>query len=265
MANYSASDVKKLREDTDAPMMECKSALDEADGDMVRAKEILREKGKAAAGKKAGRATGAGVVAIAGNESTVAGIVLESETDFVSRNEGFAELAQTAVESYLADANFDLTSVATDAVAKFRENCQLGSVARKEGLSAYATYVHHDKAKGAIIIGEGDAESLRQVAIHVVAFPPQVVSKDQLSQTILDSEYETEFKRALAEGKPENIAQNIAKGRVNKEFIKSVVLLEQPFFKDPSKSVQQYLSEEAKGTKVTDFVYLAIGQLAAAE
>lgn len=265
MANYSASDVKKLREDTDAPMMECKSALDEADGDMVRAKEILREKGKAAAGKKAGRATGAGVVAIAGNDSVVAGIVLESETDFVSRNEGFAELAQNAVDAYLADATTDLAAVAADAVAKFRENCQLGTTARKEGVAAYATYVHHDKAKGAIIIGEGNVEALRQVAIHVVAFPPQVVSKDQLSQAVLDQELETEYKRALAEGKPENIAQNMAKGRVNKEFIKSVVLLEQPFFKDQSKTVQQYLSEEAKGTTITDFVYLAVGQLASAE
>lgn len=260
MANYTAADVKKLREETDAPMMECKSALDEADGDFARAKEILREKGKAQAGKKAGRATGAGVVAFSVDGTTVAGVVLESETDFVSRNEGFAEIAQAAADALAKDANADLASFATDAVSKFRENCQVGKTFRKEGVETFAKYVHHDKTKGTIVVGEGDAEGLRQVAIHAVAFPPQVVSKDQLSQEMLDKEFEVEKQRALNEGKPENIAENIAKGRVNKEFIKAVVLLEQPFYKEPSKTVQQWLSEEFKGTKVTDFTYLAVGQ-----
>jgi elongation factor Ts len=260
MANYTAADVKKLREETDAPMMECKSALDEADGDFARAKEILREKGKAQAGKKAGRATGAGVVAFASEGTTVAGVVLESETDFVSRNEGFAEIAQAAADAFAKDGGADLTAFATDAVSKFRENCQLGKTFRAENVETYAKYVHHDKAKGALVIGEGDAEGLRQVAIHAVAFPPQVVSKDQLSQEMLDREFEVEKQRALNEGKPENIAENIAKGRVNKEFIKAVVLLEQPFYKDPSKTVEQWLNEEFKGTKVTNFAYLAVGQ-----
>lgn len=260
MANYTAADVKKLREDTDAPMMECKGALDEADGDFARAKEILREKGKAQAGKKAGRATGAGVVAFSVDGTTVAGVVLESETDFVSRNEGFAEIAQAAADALAKDANADLTAFATDAVSKFRENCQIGRTFRKEGVETYAKYIHHDKAKGALVIGEGDAEALRYVAIQAVSLPPQVVSKDQLSQEMLDREFIVEKQRAINEGKPENIAENIAKGRINKEYIKAVVLLEQPFYKEPSKTVQQWLAEEAKGTKVTEFFYLAVGQ-----
>lgn len=260
MANYTAQDVKKLREETDAPMMECKSALDEADGDFARAKEILREKGKAQAGKKAGRATGAGVAAFAVGNGAVAGVVLETETDFVSRNEGFVALAQKAAEALLADGNADLGSYATDAVASFRENAQLGRTVRKEASGTVATYVHHDKTKGAAIIGEGDAETLRQVAIHSVAFQPQVVSKDQLSQEMLENEFQIEKQRAMNEGKPENIAENIARGRVNKEYIKQVVLLEQPFYKEPSKSVGQWLQETAKGTTVKDFIYLGLGQ-----
>ena len=265
MANYTAADVKKLREETDAPMMECKSALEEANGDFARAKEILREKGKAQAGKKAGRATGAGVVAFSVADGTVAGVVLESETDFVSRNEGFAEIAQQAADALRADANTDLTAFATEAVSKFRENSQVGKTFRQEGAGVVSTYVHFDKTKGAVVLGEGDAEALRQVAIHAVAFPPQVVSKDQLSQTLLDSEFAVQKQRALNEGKPENIAENIARGRVNKEFIKEAVLLEQPFYKEPGKSVQQWLAEDGKGAKITAFAYLAVGQGASAE
>lgn len=265
MANYTAQDVKKLREETDAPMMECKSALDEADGDFARAKEILREKGKAQAGKKAGRATGAGVAAFAVGNGAVAGVVLETETDFVSRNEGFVELAQKAADALLADGNADLGSFATDAVASFRENAQLGKTIRKDAPGVVSTYVHHDKTKGAAVIGQGDAEALRQVAIQVVSLPPSVVSKDQLSQEELDREFVVEKQRAINEGKPENIAENIARGRINKEFVKEKVLLEQPFFKDASKSVGQWLAETAKGTTVTDFIYLGLGMGEATE
>lgn len=259
MANYTAADVKKLRDETDAPMMECKSALEEANGDYDRAKEILREKGKAAAGKKAGRATGAGVVAFATDGKTVAGVVLESETDFVSRNEGFGEIAQAAADALLKDASADLAAFAADAVTKFRENVQVGKTIRKAIDGVASTYVHFDKSKGAVVTGSGDAEALRQVAIQVVAFPSAtVVSKDQLSQEALDKEIELETKRAMDEGKPENIAKNIAQGRVNKEYIKQVVLTEQGFYKDPNVSVAQFLKES--GSAVTSFDLLAVGQ-----
>ncbi len=261
MANYSAADVKKLRDETDAPMMECKSALDEADGSFDRAKEILREKGQAQAGKKAGRATGAGSVAIATDGKTVAGIVLEAETDFVTKNEGFGEIAQRAADALLADANVDLSTFATDAVAKFRENCLIGKTFRATIDGVAATYVHHDRAKGAIVLGTGDVEALRQVAIQVVAFPDtQVVSKDQLSQEFLAKELEIETKRAMDEGKPENIAKNIAQGRINKETIKKVVLLEQGYFKDPkgALTVAQFLKESGNST-VSEFCLLSVG------
>ncbi|RYG45306.1 elongation factor Ts, partial [bacterium] len=117
-----------------------------------------------------------------------------------------------------------------------------------------------DKSKGAAVVATGASDALKKVAIQVVAFPPQVVAKEELSQELLAKEIELETKRAVDEGKPENIARNIAQGRVNKEFIKQVVLLEQPFYADPSKTVAAYLAEEAKGVTVTQFEYLAIGQ-----
>ena len=255
MANYTAQDVKRLREDTDAPMMECKAALDEADGDFDRAKQLLREKGKAAAGKRAGRATSAGVVAMSvhHDHNIVGAVVLESETDFVARNEDFVTLAQELAEIFLhTEPGADPLAVKhgektvgemiEGGVALFRENIKLAKALRITSDSQLCSYVHHDRTKGSIIELTGDAsvrEVGRSVAIQVVAFPPEVVSKEQLSKEMLDREIETETQRAINEGKPEAIAKNIAQGRVNKEFVNKAVLLEQPFYVDPSKSVKQ--------------------------
>jgi elongation factor Ts len=269
---YTAADVKRLREETDAPMMECKAALEEAGGDFERAKEILREKGKAAAGKKAGRATTAGAVAISAtpDNKAVAGVVVESETDFVSKNPEFASMAQE-VADYVRDHGAPagnpmddpkMKEFAENIVAKFRENIQITKAVRVASENPIHTYVHHDKTKGTIVLAEGEnagSEAVRKVAVQAAAFPPEVVSKDQLSQEKLDSEIEIETKRAIDEGKDEKIARNIAQGRVNKEYVKRVVLLEQPLYIDPNKSVAQYLAEEAKGATVSSFVYLAVG------
>jgi elongation factor Ts len=265
MAGYSAADVKKLRDETDAPMMECKAALDEADGDYDRAKAILREKGKAAAAKRADRSTAAGVVAFATSpdQKTVGGAVVESETDFVARNEQFIAIAQQIAEVVRDEGDESkIKELIEDAVAKIRENIKVTRKIRLHSSNPISTYVHHDRTKGAAVVFEGDAEldAVRKVAIQVVAHPPEVVSKDQLSQEMLDRELATETQRALNEGKDANIAKNIAQGRVNKEFVKKVVLLEQPFYVDNSKSVSQYLQESAKGAKVSEFVYLAVGQ-----
>ncbi len=262
----------KLREETDAPMMECKQALTEAAGDYDRAKGILREKGKAAAGKKAGRATSAGVVAFSAtsDNKTVGAVVLESETDFVSKNPDFVSMAQK-IADYVRDnggsetpmEDAKLKEMAADVVAKFRENVQVIKALQLKSDNPIATYVHHDKTKGSAIVSEGEnagSEPIRQVAIQIVASPPEVLAKEDLSQELLEREIETETKRAVAEGKDEKIARNIALGRVNKEYVKKAALLEQPFYKDPAKAVSQYLLEEAKGTKIAKFVYLAVGQ-----
>lgn len=275
--SYTAQDVKRLRELTDAPMMECKAALDEAGGDFEKAQQILREKGKAAAAKRADRQTGEGVVAFAASHDhkRVGGVVLESETDFVAKNESFINLAQELAEVFLhndpgsdplAIKHGDKTvgEIVQGAVATIRENIVLKAAVHKESTNQFATYVHHDKKKGAIIEITGEDDQTRNIgrtiAIQTVAFPPEVVNKEELSQDMLAKEMETEIRRAIAEGKDEKTAENVAKGRVNKEFVKKAVLLEQVFYADNAKTVSQYLTEEGKGHAILGFTYLSVGQ-----
>ncbi|MHB8634969.1 MAG: translation elongation factor Ts [Fimbriimonadaceae bacterium] len=272
MANYTAADVKRLREDTDAPMMECKQALDEADGDFDRAKQLLREKGKAAAAKRADRSTAEGAVAFAADAAgkTVGGVVLECETDFVANTDVFVALAQTIAEAYrdngvgsdplaVKAGGKPIKDLIEEAIGKIRENIRVAKAIQLKSPGAIETYVHHDRTKGAAVVFDGEGgEKARKLAIQVVSLPPDVVSKDQLSQEKIDAEIEVETQRAINEGKDEKMARNIATGRVNKEFVKSRVLLEQPLYLDPSKTVAQYL-QEIGGGKVTEFVYLAVG------
>lgn len=257
MANFTAQDVKRLREETGAPMGECQGALKESDGDYDRAKEILREKGKAAAAKRSDRETGAATVAFATEGERTAGVVLESETDFVARNPEFVALAERAAQLALMGEAF--AALEEEATAKFREKTKVTKAVVLEG--QVATYLHHDKSKGAMVAytGDADADAVRKVAIQAVAFPPEALRKEDLSQELLSKELELETKRALDEGKPENIAKNIAQGRVNKEFVNKVVLLEQPFYIEPGKNVLTWLGENAKGAEITAFAYLAAG------
>ncbi len=273
MSEISAQMVKALREKTDAPLMDCKRALEEAGGDMPKAELILREKGMAQAAKRADRSTNAGVVAVASSDDhkTIGAIVLESETDFVARNEDFIALANKIAEAVRDNESDEplkiqvngstVGDMISEAVGKIRENIQLTKAVRMTSNSPIASYVHHDRTKGAVIVveGEGSHEVIRKVAIQTVASPPQVIRKEQLSQEKIDSEVEIETQRAIKEGKDEKIARNIATGRVNKEYVKKVVLLEQPFYMDANKSVGQYLKEEAKDANVKDFLYLSVG------
>ncbi len=275
MPAYTAADVKKLRDLTDAPMMECKNALEEAGGDFEKAQEILREKGKAAASKRADRSTAAGVVAFATDGGTVAGVVVECETDFVARNEEFIALVQDIANAFLAnepgDAPLDAQSadgttvgrMIEAAVAKIRENIRLAKVVRLSGDEAKGTYVHHDLTKGAVVAvtggHSGAAEVAKTLAVQVVALDAQVVRKEDLSQDVLEHEIALETQRAINEGKTPEMAANIARGRVNKEYVKSVVLLEQVFYKDQKISVGDYVKQEGGGATVTRFERLAVG------
>lgn len=276
MAGYTAKDVARLRAETDAPMMECKAALEEANGDFDKAKEILREKGKAAAAKRVDRSTAAGVVAfaVADDGKTVGGIVLECETDFVARNEDFVAMAQAIANVFLhhepgddptaaAHEGKSVKQLIEEAVAKIRENIRLATAVRLTGDDLKGVYVHHDRTKGAVAAVEGGgekaAEVAKTIAVQVVAMNAQVVNKEDLSQETLDKEIEIETQRAINEGKTPEMAANIARGRVNKEFVKSSVLLEQALYKNQAESVGAYLKQEGGGAKVTRFVRLAVG------
>ncbi|HRF58817.1 MAG TPA: translation elongation factor Ts [Fimbriimonadaceae bacterium] len=259
----NAKDVMRLRAETDAPVMECRAALVEAGGDFEKAKQILREKGKAAAAKRSDRATGEGIAAVSRSEDgkTMGVIVLECETDFVARNEDFIKMSEQ-IATMVRDAGsvpedpHELThggvsvkALIEEAVGKIRENIKVAKAAVIKTEKTLASYVHHDKKKAVIVEiegGDGSAEVGRQLAIQSVAFPPEYVSRDQVPQSMIDAELETETQRAINEGKAPDIAKNIAMGRINKEFMKRVVLLEQPFYKDNNISVAQFVETESK-------------------
>ena len=276
----SASDVKRLREETDAPMMECKVALEEAGGDFEKAKAILREKGHSAAAKRSGRSTSEGVAkfVVSADGKTAVGVVLESETDFVSNNDGFRKLVDTLANGLLsapADAvNGDVNNVSidgktvaelvTEGVALFRENIQLTQAVKLETDGAIGVYNHHTGKQAAVVMVSGDAANAGEVAtkgaIQAVAMGATYLTKAEVPQDIIAQEMELETQRAINDGKPAEMAAKIAEGRVNKEFFKSQVLLEQPFLEDESKSTAQFLKEMAQGTaEVTGFKRLTVG------
>jgi elongation factor Ts len=259
-------------------MMECRSALDEAGGDYERAKEILREKGQAAAAKRSDRSTSEGIVAIATADSAIAGVIVQCETDFVSTNSDFkalvAEVAKIVLDKGAAglsleealeltnDAGTSIKGLLEEAVGKIRENIQLAKVVKMSG-GSYGYYVHHDNKKGAIVeLNSGNDEVGKYVSMQVVSAnpPAEFLTKEELPQDRLAKELEIETERAIQEGKPAEMAAKIAQGRVNKEFVKSAVLLEQPFFMDASKSVADYVKEKSAGLTVTGFTKLSVGE-----
>lgn len=274
----SAALIKELRQETDAPLLDIRSALVEASGDKDRAKQILREKGRAAAASRSERETSAGVVSIVRSPDgeSVGVVVLESETDFVSSNGSFIEAAEAIAKALLANPDAsDPMEVATpegtvrtiveDAVNKFRENIRLSTAKRISGEGKIAFYVHHTKNKGAIVRLKGSAPNLLDIgyklAVQTVASPPEFVRKEDVPAEIIEREVQTEVQRALNEGKDETIARNVAQGRVNKEFLQARVLLEQPFYADLSKPVKQYVAEETKegDVEVLGFELLTTG------
>ena len=272
--------VKRLREETDAPMMDGKKALVQAVEELgadateeavfARAKEILKESGKLQAGKRVDRTVSQGTVAVGRSGGTVAAVALLCETDFVARNEDFQALAQKLADAFAANdpgdapltANVDGKTVQEhieDAVAKIRENIQLGGVVRVEG-DAVGAYLHHDKMKAALVAvsgGNGAAEDMaNKIGTQVVALRPEFISKDQVDQVRLNSELEAARQKAIEEGKPAEIAEKIAQGRVAKELLSEIVLLEQQWYADLSKKVGDVVG----GIQVKRFVRIEAGK-----
>lgn len=268
--SISAQDVKKLRDLTDAPMMECKAALVESGGDIDRAQEILREKGAAAAQKKADRSTSQGVARYVVSEDgkSAAGIVVECETDFVSGNADFKAMVDKMVSGFLAagkagdDVMVDGLSVRQhidEAVGKIRENIVLKSATFQTAASGqFAAYNHHDGKWASLVEYTGDQTAATKVATQVVAYKPDFLAKEDVPADVIEKEIALETKRAMEEGKPENIAENIAKGRVNKEYFQQRVLLEQLIYLDNKTKVSDYLAANG-GSKVTSFTLLRVG------
>jgi elongation factor Ts len=266
----TAAMVKELRDISGAGMSACKNALVEAEGDMKRASEILREKGLAAAAKKAGRVAAEGLVLAAVSPDRKKGAIVEvnSETDFVAKNEGFVNFVKQVNQQILEmDADADLMKqpwmgeenrtvedVLTQQIATIGENINIRRYQRYElGGNQFAVEYVHGGGRVAVMVvmecGEvNDAvlEAGRNVCMQIAAMSPQYVCKKCVDPEYIASEKEFHTKAALAEGKPANIAEKMAEGRLAKTF-KEICLMEQEYVREEGMSVAQYLETVCKG------------------
>ena len=276
----TAQAVKALRDRTGAGMMDCKKALTETNGDLDEAVKFLRTKGLAAAAKKAGRAANDGMVTIAGDEKKMAILELNCETEPVSKLDDFRDfgdaLVQQVLESgagsaaelktqpFTSDKEHTVEETVSLKVAVIGENIVLNQCSLVEAApgNVLASYIHMGGKIGVVVEGSGGAtpEALHDVALHIAATEPRFVNREEVTSDLLDTEREIALKQAMEAGKPEEIAKKIVEGKMEKFFV-SEVLLEQPFAKDPSKSVGQYL-KEASGDDATvvRFVRYKLGE-----
>lgn len=277
MTAISANLIKDLREQTSVGMMDCKKALEETKGDFEAAKDWLRAKGLAKAAKKASRVASEGVVAIFSNGKKAAIIELNSETDFVARNEEFQNLAKSIAEvSINTNGTVDAIKQAklksgkaveeavTDAIATIGENLNLRrSQVVDAGNGQICTYIHGAVSEGLGKIGVvlalegGNADLGKQICMHIAANKPESLDVASLDANLVAREKEIFKEQSRASGKPENVIEKMIEGRIRK-FYEQVVLLEQAFVMNPEKTIKQVL-EEAKA-KITSYVQFTLGE-----
>ncbi|MBO1510384.1 translation elongation factor Ts [Metabacillus bambusae] len=271
----TAQMVKELREKTGAGMMDCKKALTETNGDMDQAIDYLREKGIAKAAKKADRiaAEGSTLVKVNGNEAVI--LEVNSETDFVAKNEGFKELINgladflltkkpADVDAALAETMDSGTTVGdyiNSAIAKIGEKITLRrfTIVTKTDSDAFGAYLHMGGRIGVLTLLEGttNEDAAKDVAMHIAAVNPKYVSRDQVSAEEAEHERKILTEQALNEGKPENIVAKMVEGRLGKYF-EDICLLDQSFVKDPDQKVKQFV--ESKGGTVKTFIRYEVGE-----
>jgi len=265
----TAALVKELRERTGAGMLDCKKALVETDGDVELAIENMRKSGQAKAAKKAGRIAAEGVILaeVNGNKATM--LELNSETDFVARDEGFLGFGKKVLAVAAANnindidtlnaAQLDGTTVATvreNLVAKIGENISPRRIINVEGENLGA-YIHGGRIGVIAILSGGDEELAKDIAMHVAASNPQFVKPTDVPEAVIAKEKEIQLEIAVQSGKPAEIAEKMVVGRM-KKFTGEVSLTGQPFVKDPSMSVGQLL--KSKNADVVNFVRFEVGE-----
>jgi elongation factor Ts len=271
--NISASVVKELRERTGAGMMECKSALVEAKGDLETALEILRTRGQAKADKKAGRVAAEGRIELALAGDGGAGVLVEvnCETDFVARDESFLEFAREAAALALAHSPADVAALTQlpcraggtledlrkELIAKIGENIGVRRFERIVAAGRLSTYLHGSRIGVIVDVADGDAELGRDLAMHVAASRPQWLGADDVPADTVQRERRILAEQAAQEGKPPEIVAKMVEGRLRK-FLNEVTLLGQPFVKDPDVTVGK-LVQSHKAT-VRRFVRLEVGE-----
>ena len=267
MAKFSAAQVKELRDRTGLGMMECKKALTEAGGDVDKAIEDLRKASGMKAAKKAGRTAADGVIAVkvADDNSYAVAVEVNSETDFVARDEGFLAFVNTVVEAAFAAKQTDVAALmageleaAREAlVQKIGENISVRRVFLVEG-GVVAAYVHSTNRLAALVaLNGGEAELAKDVAMHVTAVNPQVVSKEDMPEEVVAKEKEIILAQPDMASKPAEIAEKMVVGRINK-FLAENSLVEQAFVKNPEQKVGQVAKDA--GATVKSFVRIEVGE-----
>ena len=273
MATITASMVAELRAKTDAPMMECKKALTEAEGDRVKAEELLRVKLGTKAGKAASRVTAEGVVTSFVNGHTGAMIEVNCETDFVTKNDSFLALAQAAAKlvaehnpadvaalgalAYSQD-NFGptLEEVRKGLIGKIGENMSFRRFKRISGASKVATYLHGTRI-GVLVEYDGEEVAAKDVAMHVAAMKPVSLSSAEVPADLIEKERSVATAKAVESGKPADIAAKMIEGSVQK-YLKEVSLYNQAFVKNDKQTVEQML--KAANTSLKGFTLYVVGE-----
>ncbi len=282
-------DVKKLREMTGAGMLDCKKALEEAGGDIEKAKEILRVKGLAKAEKKAGRETKEGIVRVKITEDRKRGAIIElnCETDFVARNEEFQKLADNILDhileteenrnkegegeeilkqKYSKDPNKTVEELIKEAIAKIGENIRLSRFCRYDTENYLHSYIHGGGRIGVLLefkakeLSDGVLRVVQNIAMQIAAMRPEYVSIDSIPQEVIEREKKILTEQAKQEGKPEHIIEKIVQGKLRK-FYQEKVLLEQAFIKDDKKSVKDYIKESGTDVEIVRFTRYELGGL----
>jgi elongation factor Ts len=266
MAEISAGLVKELRELTGLGMMECKKALAEAGGDLKKAEELLRIKSGAKASKAASRIAAEGVVGayVSADARTGALVELNSETDFVAKNEDFVAFARSLAETAATQNPSDLAQLAAgkieerrqQLVQKIGENISIRRFKRLEAKGKLALYMHGSKI-GVLVDYEGPEEVGKDLGMHIAFAKPQHMSRNDVPAEIVSREREIQLARAKESGKPAEIAAKMVEGSLNK-FLGEITLLGQPFVKDDKQTVEKMLA--AKKAKIHAYAFFVVGE-----
>lgn len=275
--SISAKEVNELRKATGAGMMDCKKALVESDGDFDAAVEILRKKGQKVAAKRADKDSTEGAVFVSTNSDSSEGfmIALNCETDFVAKNEEYVKLGENIIKEVASEKPSDVEGIMslsingrpvsehiTDMIGKIGEKVEISAYAHVKG-EKVVPYIHLGNKLGVLVAlkNTSDApveDAAKDVAMQIAAMNPVALDKDGVDESIIQKEIEIGKEQAKAEGKPDNLLEKIAMGKLNK-FYKENTLLNQAFVKDGSMSVSQYLDSVSKGLTVSDFKRVSIG------
>ena len=269
MGKISVTEISKLRKSTGAGMMDCKNALEEANGDHDKAVDIIRKKGKAIANKRANREASEGVVLakVSDNSSRGAIIVLNCETDFVAKNSSFIKLAQSILDQAIKKQPASLdelkqvklgnTTIQEEVIAQIGiigEKLELAYYSEVEAPTVYS-YIHPGNKLASIVgFNKNDVEDqvAKDIAMQVAAMNPIAVDKENVPQEVIDKEIEIGKEQARTQGKPDNLLEKIAMGKLAK-FFKETTLMNQLFVKENKKTIKQYLQEINKELTVTGF------------